>query len=212
MKTVVIGEAGGIVYSRALIEFARHYGFQPKACRTYRAKIKGKVERPYRYIREDFFLARSFRYLDDLNGFGSTRSLIRACTPRHDTWSTKPSRRKIPTWARSRSTLSAPCSSWNGGSPMKEWSARAAISTAFQMPPGNGLSIGPGVSARRIGVRGGSAFCGGLPRGRDRRVRVGVLVPESVRTKAFINSPIPAQPPRRRGRPSKNRASDQSTG
>lgn len=28
---------------------------------------KGKVERPFRYIREDFFLARSFRNLDDLN-------------------------------------------------------------------------------------------------------------------------------------------------
>jgi transposase len=58
MKTVVIGEAGGgIVYNRALIDFARPYGFQPKACRPYRAKTKGKVERPYRYIREDFFLA-----------------------------------------------------------------------------------------------------------------------------------------------------------
>ena len=35
MKTAVIGEAGGsIVYNRALIDFARHYGFQPKACRT----------------------------------------------------------------------------------------------------------------------------------------------------------------------------------
>jgi hypothetical protein len=30
-------------------------------------KTKGKVERPYRYIGEDFFLARSFRNLDDLN-------------------------------------------------------------------------------------------------------------------------------------------------
>jgi predicted phage terminase large subunit-like protein len=60
MKTAVIGEAGGsIVYNRALIDFARHYGYQPKACRPYRAKTKGKVERPYRYIREDFFLARS---------------------------------------------------------------------------------------------------------------------------------------------------------
>src|SRR5712692_7906142 len=39
-----------------------------KACRPYRAKNKGKVERPYRYIREDFFLARSFRNLDDLLG------------------------------------------------------------------------------------------------------------------------------------------------
>src|SRR5271165_1563150 len=68
MKTAVIGEvAGSIVYNRALIDIARHYGFQPKACRPYRAKTKGKVERPYRYIREDFFLARSFRNLDDLN-------------------------------------------------------------------------------------------------------------------------------------------------
>jgi transposase len=69
MKTAVIGEDGDahIVYNRALIEFAGHYGFSPKACRPYRAKTKGKVERPFRYIREDFYLARSFRNLDDLN-------------------------------------------------------------------------------------------------------------------------------------------------
>lgn len=68
MKTAVIGETqGSIVYNRALIDFARHYGFAPKACRPYRAKTKGKVERPFRYIREDFFLARFFRDLEDLN-------------------------------------------------------------------------------------------------------------------------------------------------
>ena len=63
MKTVVTGEAGsgGIIYNRALIDLARHFGFHPKACRPYRAKTKGKVERPFRYIREDFFLARSFQ-------------------------------------------------------------------------------------------------------------------------------------------------------
>jgi transposase len=69
MKTAVLGEGNheGIVYNRALIDLARHYGFYPKACRPYRAKTKGKVERPFRYIREDFFLARSFRTLADLN-------------------------------------------------------------------------------------------------------------------------------------------------
>ena len=69
MKTAVTGEdaQGGIVYNRSLIEFARHYGFHPRACRPYRPKTKGKVERPFRYIRQDFFLARSFRNLDDLN-------------------------------------------------------------------------------------------------------------------------------------------------
>jgi transposase len=69
MKTAVIGEGQteGIVYNRALVDLARHYGFHPRACKPYRAKTKGKVERPFRYIREDFFLARSFRNLDDLN-------------------------------------------------------------------------------------------------------------------------------------------------
>jgi transposase len=69
MKTVVTGagDQDGIVYNRALIDLARHYGFLPRACRPYRAKTKGKVERPFRYIREDFFLARTFRNLEDLN-------------------------------------------------------------------------------------------------------------------------------------------------
>ncbi len=70
MKTAVIGEDpdGLVVYNRALLDLARHYGFQPRACRPYRAKTKGKVERPFRYIREDFFLGGTFRNLDDLNG------------------------------------------------------------------------------------------------------------------------------------------------
>jgi transposase len=69
MKTAVIGEDadGLIVYNRSLIDLARHFGFHPKACRPYRAKTKGKVERPFRYIRQDFYLAGSFSNLDDLN-------------------------------------------------------------------------------------------------------------------------------------------------
>ncbi|MGZ5099092.1 MAG: IS21 family transposase [Usitatibacter sp.] len=70
MKTAVIGEdaAGLVIYNRALIDLARHYGFQPRACRPYRPKTKGKVERPFRYIREDFFLGGSFCNLEDMNG------------------------------------------------------------------------------------------------------------------------------------------------
>jgi transposase len=69
MKTAVTGEdeEGHIVYNRSLLALAKHYGFSPKACRPYRAKTKGKVERPFSYIRQDFFLARSFRNLEDLN-------------------------------------------------------------------------------------------------------------------------------------------------
>ena len=69
MKTAVIGQdaEGLVVYNRALVDLARHFGFQPRACRPYRPKTKGKVERPFRYIREDFFLGGAFRDLEDLN-------------------------------------------------------------------------------------------------------------------------------------------------
>lgn len=69
MKTAVTGEDGDghIIYNRSLLALGRHYGFLPRACRPYRAKTKGKVERPFSYIRQDFFLGRTFRNLDDLN-------------------------------------------------------------------------------------------------------------------------------------------------
>jgi len=54
-------------YNKTMLEFAAHYDFVPKACRPYRAKTKGKVERPFRYVRQDFFLGRTFRNLEDLN-------------------------------------------------------------------------------------------------------------------------------------------------
>ncbi len=69
MKTAVTGEdeQGHIVYNRSLLALARHYRFQPRACRPYRAKTKGKVERPFSYIGQDVFLGRAFRNLEDLN-------------------------------------------------------------------------------------------------------------------------------------------------
>ncbi len=69
MKTAVIGEDGDgtINYNKSLVALLNHYGAVPRACKPYRAKTKGKVERPFSYIRQDFFLARVFRNLDDLN-------------------------------------------------------------------------------------------------------------------------------------------------
>src|SRR6516164_8921244 len=48
MKTAVIGEAGGsVVYNRALLDFARHYGFQPKpAVRIGPKPMMGGVAAP----------------------------------------------------------------------------------------------------------------------------------------------------------------------
>ena len=69
MKTAVLGEPepGQIVYHPTLMALAKHYGFMPKACKAYRAKTKGKVERPFRYIRQDFFLDGTFQNIEDLN-------------------------------------------------------------------------------------------------------------------------------------------------
>jgi transposase len=63
MHTVVAGSAedGRAVFNAELLRFAVHYGFQPVACRPYRAKTKGRVERAVSYLRRNFFYAREFR-------------------------------------------------------------------------------------------------------------------------------------------------------
>jgi hypothetical protein len=69
MRTVVAGSAedGRAVFNAELLRFAVHYGFQPVACRPYRAKTKGRVERAVSYLRRNFFYAREFRDLEGLN-------------------------------------------------------------------------------------------------------------------------------------------------
>lgn len=49
------------------LRFAAHWGFRVRACRPYRAKTKGKVERPIGYVRQGFFYGRSFLNDADLN-------------------------------------------------------------------------------------------------------------------------------------------------
>ena len=53
MKTAVPGEDAerSLIYNPSLVALLDHYGSAPKACRAYRAKTKGKVERPFRCIR-----------------------------------------------------------------------------------------------------------------------------------------------------------------
>ena len=69
MKTAVLGEDddGQLRYHPTLLDVANHFGFRPRACAPYRAKTKGKVERVFRYVREDFFLGTEFADLHDLN-------------------------------------------------------------------------------------------------------------------------------------------------
>lgn len=71
MRAVVTGdqrgEGGPLILNAEFLRFAEHWGFRARACRPYRARTKGKVERPVRYCRQSFFYAREFASDDDLN-------------------------------------------------------------------------------------------------------------------------------------------------
>lgn len=71
MRAVVISDdrlgSGGLVLNAEFLRFAAHWDFRPRACRAYRARTKGKVERPIRYVRQSFFYGRTFLNDDDLN-------------------------------------------------------------------------------------------------------------------------------------------------
>jgi len=68
LKTAVLSHVDGTVeWQSTFTDFAAFYGFTPRACRPYRAQTKGKVERPFPYIRSNFFLGRTFAGLEDVN-------------------------------------------------------------------------------------------------------------------------------------------------
>jgi transposase len=64
MRAVVVSDlrdaGGSLKENTEFLRFANHWGFRIRSCRPYRARTKGKVERPIRYVRENFFYARAF--------------------------------------------------------------------------------------------------------------------------------------------------------
>jgi transposase len=71
MKSVLTRDdrlaGGGLLTNLECQRFAAHYGFRLRVCRPYRARTKGKVERPIRYLRESFLYGRTFLSDADLN-------------------------------------------------------------------------------------------------------------------------------------------------
>lgn len=71
MKSVITrdGRMNGekLVTNAEFIRFAAHWGFKVRACRPYRAKTKGKVERPISYVRGNFIYGREFLGDGDLD-------------------------------------------------------------------------------------------------------------------------------------------------
>lgn len=68
MKTVVLGmdERGETKWHPLFMDFARHWGFTPRACRAYRPQTKGKVESNIGYVRKNFLCGREAHSLTDL--------------------------------------------------------------------------------------------------------------------------------------------------
>jgi transposase len=68
MKNVFIGDlAGKKKFNDTLLGFALHYGFTPEVTPAYAAWVKGKVERPYSFIREGFWRGYSYVCLETAN-------------------------------------------------------------------------------------------------------------------------------------------------
>jgi transposase len=71
LKAVVVEdqrpEGGRVIENPEFLRFAAHWGFRIRACRPYRAKTKGKVERPVRYVRQSLIYGRAFVDDADLN-------------------------------------------------------------------------------------------------------------------------------------------------
>jgi transposase len=68
LKSAVLERRGDAIrFNPTLLEFAAHYRFEPRPVAVARGNEKGRVERAIRYVRDNFFMAREWIDLADLN-------------------------------------------------------------------------------------------------------------------------------------------------
>lgn len=68
LKSAVLEREGDAVrFHPTLLALAGHYRFEPRACAPYRPNEKGRVERAIQDVRDNFFAARDFTTVADLN-------------------------------------------------------------------------------------------------------------------------------------------------
>ncbi len=73
LKSAVLERRGDAIrFHPTLLEFAAHYRYEPRPVAVYRGNEKGRVERGIRYIRDNFWPARQWKDLDDLNAQAKT--------------------------------------------------------------------------------------------------------------------------------------------
>jgi transposase len=66
-SAVLERQGDAIRFHPTLLDLAAHYHFEPRPVAVARGNEKGRVERAIRYIRDNFFAARQWHDLDDLN-------------------------------------------------------------------------------------------------------------------------------------------------
>lgn len=95
LKAVIIEDqrarGGRILENYEFMRFAVHWGFRIRACRPYRARTKGKVERPVSYLRQGFFYGREFLNDADLNEQARIWTTMKANARLHRTTGEVPS-------------------------------------------------------------------------------------------------------------------------
>ncbi len=88
LKSAVLERKGDAIrFHPTLLEFAAHYRYEPRPVAVYRGNEKGRVERSIRYIRDNFWPAREWQDLDDLNAqaktWCETTAMHRPCPEDH---------------------------------------------------------------------------------------------------------------------------------
>lgn len=69
MTTAVLGrrEKGQIIWNQGFLDFAKHYGFSPFACAVRDPDRKGKQEKSFRLLEDDFIRGSTFASWDDFS-------------------------------------------------------------------------------------------------------------------------------------------------
>ena len=68
LKSAVLERKGDAIrFHPMLLDFAGHYRFEPRPVAVARGNEKGRVERAIRYVRDNFWPAREWKDLEDLN-------------------------------------------------------------------------------------------------------------------------------------------------
>lgn len=90
-RTLVLGRRDGQVLWHPVFEdFARAYGFTPRACQPYRAQTKGKVESGVKYVKRNALAGRRFGSWDALNAWLEEWTLTIADVRVHGTTHERP--------------------------------------------------------------------------------------------------------------------------